>query len=304
MNYFKKKAQDSKKTILVTDSGLGGLSIFARIANHLAEKSPWSGVSMVYFNAWPEQYKGYNHLKTMDQKAGVFNNALMAMENFQPDMILIACNTLSVIYPFTPYSKSTGTRVSGIVDHGVQLIHEHLIKDPDSQVILFGTPTTIAEKSHERQLIKMDIDSSRITQQACTDLAGKIERNPFSKSVPQLINANVFKAVAKLHNSKGKVYAALCCTHFGYCRDLFKTALSKRLKQAAVMLDPNQRMADQVVKTQEKHSVSYDIDMHIVSRVFWEPERIEAYGRLLKNVSPLTVKALESYEWKPDLFEV
>jgi glutamate racemase len=305
MNDFKKNQGGPKKTILVTDSGLGGLSIFAGISNRLAEKSPWPAVSMVYFNAWPEQYKGYNHLKTMDQKAGVFNNALMAMENFKPDIILVACNTLSVIYPFTPYSRDTATRVSGIVDHGVQLIHEHLIKDPDSQVILFGTPTTIAEKSHERQLIKMGIDPLRITPQACTDLAGKIERNPFGKDVPQLINANVCKAVSKMQNPTRKVYAALCCTHFGYCKDLFKTALSKLLKQAVVILDPNQRMADQVVKIQDpKTSVSSDIDMHIVSRVFWDPQRIEAYGRLLKNISPLTVKALESYEWKPDLFEV
>jgi hypothetical protein len=49
---------------------------------------------------------------------------------------------------------------------------------------------------------------------------------------------------------------------------------------------------------------SPDIDMQIISRVFWEPARIDAYTKLLKDVSPETVKALSCYKWNPDLFEV
>jgi len=305
MNSLQKKAGRARKIILVTDSGLGGMSVYAQIANHLAKKSPWQDVSMVYFNSWPEQNRGYNHFETMVQKARVFNNALNTMDNFQPDMILIACNTLSVIYPFTPYSKKPKARVAGIVDHGVQLIHENLMADPDSHVIIFGTPTTIAEKSHQHQLIKMGVDPERITNQGCTDLAGKIERNPFSSSVPQMIKANVKEAVLKMNKSKGNVYAALCCTHFGYCQDLFYKALSGYVKRDVTILNPNQRMADQVISDHDKTDVfSPDIDMKIVSRVFLEPERIDAYVRLLKDISPETVKALSSYEWNKNLFKV
>ena len=305
MTLSNKKPAPFKKTILVTDSGLGGMSVFTKIANHLAKISPWQDVSMIYFNSWPEQNKGYNHFETMDQRARIFNNALNAMEQFKPDMILIACNTLSVIYPFTPYSQNTCTTVSGIVDHGVQLIHENLMTDPDSHVIIFGTPTTIADKTHQRKLIKMGIDPDRITSQGCTNLAGKIERNPFSSSVSKMINANVSKAASKMCHPIGKVYAALCCTHFGYCQDLFCKALSKLVKGEVIILNPNERMADQVMEAPgKKDTFSPDIDMHVVSRVFWEPERIDAYVRLLKNISPETVRALAGYEWNPDLFEV
>jgi len=310
MNQFKQKPGLFKKTILVTDSGLGGLSVFARIAEQVSKKSACQDVSMVYFNAWPEQNKGYNHFSSMDQKAGVFDNALTAMEEFHPDMILIACNTLSVIYPFTPYSRDTATRVSGIVDHGVQQVFEHLMADPGSQVILFGTPTTIDQKTHENQLIKMGIDPFRIFGQGCTNLAGKIERNPFDKDVSEMIHDNVSTAVSKMHNPKGKVYAALCCTHFGYCEDLFKTALYRHVKDRAITLNPNQRMAEQAITDlaikgpENTDAVSHNIDMRMVSRVFWEPQRIDAYVRLLKNISLSTVKALAAYEWNPDLFEV
>jgi glutamate racemase len=311
MDSLKNKTGLSRKTILVTDSGLGGMSVFARIAAHLKKKSPWQDVSMVYFNAWPEQYKGYNHFKTMDQRADVFNNALYAMENFNPDMILIACNTLSVIYPFTPYSHDKKTQVSGIVDHGVQLIQKSLISDPDRQVIIFGTPTTIAEKSHQRQLVKMGIDPKRIINQGCTNLAGKIERDPFSQDVSKMIHTNVSKAVSKIKKKPGgRVYAALCCTHFGYCKDLFKTAISGYLKEDVIILNPNKRMADHAISDYEilshdKTDTFYpDIDMKVISRVFWEPERINAYVRLLKDVSPEVVNALAAYEWNPNLFEV
>ena len=310
MDSLKNKTGPAGKTILVTDSGLGGMSVFARIAAHLKKKSPWQDISMVYFNAWPEQDKGYNHFKTMDQRAGVFNNALNAMENFKPDMILIACNTLSVIYPFTHFSKEEKPKVSGIVDHGVQLIQKSLMSDLDSQVIIFGTPTTIAEKSHQQQLVKMGIDPKRIINQGCTNLAGKIERDPFSQDVSKMIHTNVSKAVSKIKKSVGTVYAALCCTHFGYCKDLFKTALSGYVKEDVIILNPNKRMADRAILDYEilshdKTDVFYpDIDMKVISRVFWEPERIDAYVKLLKDVSPEVVKALAAYEWNPDLFEV
>jgi len=310
MNPSEKKVVRYRKIILVTDSGLGGMSVFVQLANHLKKKSAWKDVSMVYFNAWPEQDRGYNHYATMDKMARVFNNALNAMEKFQPDMILIACNTLSVIYPFTHHSQNPGSKVSGIVNHGVRLIHKNLMVDPDSQVIILGTPTTVAEKSHQKQLVKMGVNPGRIISQGCTDLAGKIERNPFSGSVPEMINANVKEAVSKMSEPKGKVCAALCCTHFGYCQDIFYKTLSEHIKGDVIILNPNQRMADQVMEDavmedlDKTDSFSPDIDMRFVSRVSWEPERIDAYIRLLKDVSPESVKALAGYEWNPDLFKV
>jgi len=298
------------KTILVTDSGLGGMSVFARIAAHLKKKSPWQDVSMIYFNAWPEQDRGYNHFESMDQRAGVFDNALNAMESYKPDMVLIACNTLSVIYPLTLYSKNTKIKISGIVDHGVQLIRENLNQDRSSHVIIFGTPTTMAEKTHQQRLVKMGVNPDRITNQECKNLAGKIERDPFSNRVSAMIHANVSKAVSKIPQSVEKVYAALCCTHFGYCSDLFHKTLSDHVNGKVIILNPNKKMADYVISEtgienpDKVTCFSPDIDIKVVSRVFWEPRRIDAYVRLLKKVSPETVKALAGYEWNPNLFEV
>lgn len=294
-----------KTTILVSDSGLGGLSVFADIASRMKKNSSFEKISMVYFNAWPEQNRGYNHFPDMKARAIVFNNAMKAMAEFTPDSILIACNTLSVVYPFTDFSKKTSIKVTGIVDHGVRLIYEHLIKNPDSRVVIFGTPTTIGDGSHINGLIKKGIDPERISTQGCVNLAGKIERAPFSKNVSQMIETNVKEAALQIKSFKGKIFAALCCTHFGYCAEQFSQTLAKFTLGEVCILNPNTRMAKLACETKDTHKIpDPEIDMKIVSRVFWEKSRIRSYEKLLGKVSSQTIEALKKYTWDKDLFQV
>ena len=295
----------TKTTLLVTDSGLGGLSVFADIAGRMEKNAPVEQISLVYFNAWPFEDKGYNHLPDMAEKAMVFNNAMEAMAEFSPDAILIVCNTLSVIYPFTPFSRTGQIRVTGIVDHGVDLIYDHLVQTPDSRVVIFATPTTIGEQTHEKALVNLGIAPGRIVTQGCIDLAGKIERDPFSPDVFGMIDANARQAALKLGPSGGNIFAALCCTHFGYCSQGFASALEKHTRNKIFILNPNIRMAQAVF---DKHSGSGfacpEITMKIVSRVCWDEARINSYEKLLKPVSPRTVDALKRYTWDKDLFQV
>ena len=85
-------------SLLVTDSGLGGLSICAGIVRRLVDSPRYKDFSVVYFNAWPMQDRGYNYLDDDAARVRVFGNALRAMNTYRPDLILIACNTLSVIF--------------------------------------------------------------------------------------------------------------------------------------------------------------------------------------------------------------
>ncbi len=294
----------AEQTLLVTDSGLGGLSVFTEIANQLKAGSPWKTVNLIYFNAWPESHRGYNHFPDMATRARVFHNAITAMAQYHPHRIFIACNTLSVIYPETAFSRETDIAVTGIVTDGVDMIHKQMIQTPDSRVIIFGTPTTTSARSHEMRLKDMGIEGNRIFNQGCVDLAGKIERDPFSDIVPEMIDDNVQKAVAKMGNAGGRVFAALCCTHFGYCRDLFMEAMKKHITRDVVILNPNEAMAHRALKQEKAVTDDPEIKFHIVSRIPWEDTRINAYRRLLEKVSPETVAALGRYELNPNLFSV
>ena len=295
----------ASRTILVTDSGLGGLSVFNDIANRLTKGSPWPRVKLVYFNAWPAPHRGYNHFDAMERRVRVFDNALNAMAAFDPDVILIACNTLSAIYPRTPFCQASPIPVEGIVDHGVQMIFANLMADPGSKAVILGTPTTIAARSHESALVGLGIARERIINIGCTDLAGWIEREPFSETVGQMIRNFVQEAATALGDFSGRVVAALCCTHFGYRQALFEAAFAEFIRATVTILNPNVRMARRVfADVNPSRWASAQVDMHIVSKAVWTEAQVKAYLKLLPDISAATRGALKGYTLDPELFSV
>jgi len=294
---------EKQVTLVVTDSGLGGLSVCAGMAARFAGDARYHRIRLVYFNAWPQQYKGYNHYPDPADRPRVFHNALAGMAKFTPDHIYIACNTLSAIYPFTRFAGETKIPVTGIVGHGVRMIHDALALDPSACAVIFATPATIHENSHKTALVKQGIAPERIITQGCPDLAGKIERAPFSDEVKTLIDENAALAAQNLKNAGSTVYAGLCCTHFGYCKDHFKGALASHTNKKVDILNPNQAMVDGACRKIISGG-SPQMAIHIVSRVTWEPSRIEAYDRLLSGVSPGVASALKNYRLDKNLFSI
>lgn len=290
-------------TLLVTDSGLGGLSVCAGMAARFANDARYERIHLVYFNAWPEQDKGYRHYPDPADRIRVFHNALAAMAKYNPDHIYIACNTLSVIYPFTRFAKKTTIPVTGIVDHGVQMIYNALSRDDSACAVIFATPITIHENKHKTALVEQGIAPERIITQGCLALAGKIERAPFSDEVKSLIDENAAKAAQNLKNAGSTVYAGLCCTHFGYCKNMFKNALARHTGRKVKILNPNEAMIDAACRDIVAGG-SPQMSVDIVSRVTWEPAGIEAYERLLSTVSPDVIDALKNYRLDRQLFSV
>lgn len=294
---------EKKITLVVTDSGLGGFSVFNDIAGRLVKRSPWQNVQLIYVNAWPAPHRGYNHFKTEERRARIFNNALKAMAAFQPDRILIACNTLSVIYPQTQFAQNTPVPVEGIVDHGIQMLYEKLSADPDSKAIVLGTPATAAAKSHEKGLVKKGITKDRIINVGCTDLAGFIEREPFSIKVEQTIHRFIKETGEQMDGFSGNIHAALCCTHFGYRQDIFTNAFQQYFNEKVTILNPNIRMADQVfagMDSLQDHPV--DIRMKVISKAVWGAEQISAYQKLIPNMPEQIKEALQCWEHNDELF--
>ena len=303
MNDLKNTSNAPDQSIVITDSGLGGLSVFNDLANRLKKKSPWPSVRMTYVNAWPAPHRGYNHFKSFDRKNRVFNRALNSMRQFDPDQILIACNTLSVIYPETDFFKRSGIPIEGIVDHGIQMLFEKLSRDPDSVCVILGTPTTTMAKSHEQGLKKLGISKKRIVNMGCTNLAGFIERNPFSDEIVQMIDGFAQQTGDKLHGFSGNVYAGLCCTHFGYKTSQFKTAFDQFVPGTTHLLNPNVRMAEKIACSgQEGNSGAAAIDMKLVSQAVWTDDQIQAYLDLIPDMSTQLQAALKNYRHDEQLF--
>jgi glutamate racemase len=298
-------------TIVVTDSGLGGLSVYAGILKGLSRTAaPGSGINLIYVNAWPEKDRGYNHYPDMARKAAVFDRALAAMAALRPDTLVIACNTLSVIYPHTEFFQTTRIPVHDIIGQGVNLVADLLAKKPETGIILFGTPTTAQSQVHAHELTHKGIALDRIITQGCTGLAGTIERNPFDPSINLMIQDNVDQAMAKGGNRFHPLAAALCCTHFGYCEDLFASALARHTGAPPEILNPNQGLAEQVVMETGKQGFFSSADrmpglnLQILSRIPFEPLRIQSYATLFESHAPRVAAALNHYQYLPDLFHI
>ena len=300
-DFFKK---DSVK-ILVTDSGLGGMSVTADVAARMEGSGVFNNVEVIFFNAQPHEKSGYNSLKSAQQKITIFNNALNAMEeNFQPDLILIACNTLSVIYEYTEYSKLTDIPVIGIVGTGVDLIKNRLDRQNDSKVLLFATKTTVNQDKHREGLKALGISSDKIIAQACPKLAGRIERGPESDTTKALVKKYVNEILARVQDPDTSLYVSYNCTHYGYVDDLFRKEFMARGIRIKEFLNPNPLMADFIfTENYIGRYKSTTVNVKIVSQPELSPGKLGAIYGLIESVSEKTADALMEYEYNPNYFE-
>jgi len=290
--------------IIVTDSGLGGLSVAADVFKRLKINKVFKNAEVIFFNAQPHLESGYNMMATTDQKVQVFDNALHAMDKeFKPDAILIACNTLSVLYDYTNYSKDNDIPVISIVGTGVDLIKSEMTED-SSQVIIFATGTTVKQGKHKDALIKDGISADRIWTQACPGLAGQIERGPHSDSTVALVNRFVKNITSEIPESNKNMLVSYNCTHYGYVDGVFKKAFKDAGIHVKKFLDPNPLMSDFMF---EKQYLNRYPDGRVNIRVFSQPEIIPekqtAISDLIKIQSLETAEALLTYTFVPEFFE-
>ncbi len=297
--------QKRRVTIAITDSGLGGLSVMAEAVRRMKDAGEFEQVEFIYYNALFSSEGGYNSLRTRVEKIHVFDSALGSLEKkFHPDLILIGCNTLSVLYEDTLFSKKTRTPVVGIVEPGVALIAASLGSKPDSMVTIFGTPTTIAEGSHKSGLAALGVSPSRIIEVACPELEIYIERDFAGDDTEMVISACVDEALAELPKPAPPLYASLNCTHFGYSLPLWKKAFQEAGVRPEAILNPNSRLANVLFKPELLGRYSKtQISVRVVSMIEVGGQKIESLGKWLSAVSPETAEALGRYQLDPSLFE-
>jgi len=292
-------------TIVIVDSGMGGLSICADVHSGFMKKRSHDRVELIYFNAWPEEKRGYNSLPGHADRVRVFNSALEAMERLKPDLILIACNTLSILYPDTPFAHRTGIPVTGIIEVGVTMVLEHLLANPNSQAIILGTLMTVNSATHQKALVERGIPAARIIGQQCNQLATRIESGPESAAVAAMLDGFLSEAATKIAGDAVPIYAVLCCTHFGYAERLFREWFDQHLTQRVEILNPNQALSRFVLdQYPENGAEETDVEVRVLSRIRWDEVKVNAIAAALDRISPQTTAALRNYHQDPGLFEV
>ncbi len=334
--------------LVITDSGIGGLSACAAIERMLRDRlrptsdvrHPTSGAvggasapcaRLTYFNAWPNDGSGYNDMPDIAARAQVFDRALNAMASLAPDRIVIACNTLSIVYERTAFRRTPGADgrtpaipVLGIVDAGAELFHQALLADPASSIVLMGTRTTIESDVHRARLLREGVEPGRIGTVACHGLAKAIETDARPEAIGDLMDGCA-AAAAAANLAGDRLLLGLCCTHYSYVSDELCAALERSCGREVRALDPNERLVEQALSdvwfraeartapaefgtasSRQEHRGEAEepaaVSVRVVSRVEMSERSVKAIAERIAGVSPATADALLSYTRVPDLF--
>lgn len=289
--------------ILITDSGVGGLSVAAYAEQFVRTHGFAEPVRLTFANAAPANDYGYNSMPTTEVKLETFDRFLRNVTaRFSPDSIYVACNTLSVLLPETPYFAGASIPVKGIVETGVKLLLHELSLDGGSVAIVFGTQTTIDAGAYPRLLEERGIAPERIVTQACPGLADTISEDREGSETSKEIARWVGTAVAKLPPESARVIACLACTHYGYRKDLFAAAFEEAGVKAKV-INPNERAVDDIFTSDSPRcDENRDVPVEFVTRYRIPQATIDALTFFLDDISPRTVAAMRNFVHIPDLF--
>lgn len=290
--------------ILITDSGVGGLSVVAYAEEFVRRHGVSEPVRLTFANAAPENDYGYNSMPSKAAKLETFDRFLRNVTaRFSPDSIYIACNTLSVLLPETPSFANAKIPVQGIVETGAKLLLQQLEADPESVAMIFGTQTTIDAGAYPAILRARGIDPSRIVSQACPGLADTISEDREGSKTAAEIRGWVLEAIAKSQRPGAPVIACLACTHYGYRRELFAAAFEEAGIRAKVV-NPNERAVDDLFGADLARGggAVHDAEVQFVTRYAIPATTVETLTFFLSGISPKTVAAMQHFVHLPDLF--
>ena len=293
-----------KMKILVTDSGIGGLSIAAELYERVKSEKHFEQAEIIFFDCRPSADCGYGPLGSNSVRARVFSKALTAMhEKFAPDVIIIACNTLSSIYELTEFSQNPAVPVMGIIEDGVAQIAEQLITFPEQHMILLGTPTTVDSGMHKELLNRSGIDSERLHYQACPGLPEAISRDANSQDVREMIKAFVNKAKQEIADKEFGI--SLLCTHFGYSLPYFDEAAGKYLEFSNKIVNPNSTLVDSFLKNHgQGRKENTDVEIKCYTHSTVSPESKDKMFPLIASLSPDAADAFMKLECTHDMFHI
>jgi len=261
---------------------------------------------VVFFNCLPSPALGFDAMESGERRGRVLTRALDCMvSRFQPDAILLACNTISVIYESTAFSARATAPVLGIVEMGTDMIEDHLRRQPRAQVILFAAPTTVQSGAHKRILCDRGGSADQLMYQRCDGLISAIERDPQGPATRELVGRHVAEALKKIPDRSLPTVASFNCTHFGYVEETFRDAFRSRGIELAAILDPTGRMAGAfLAEARAGRFASPEVTVEVVTQTPHAPERREAISRLIAPRSECTAAALMNDTCIPGLFSI
>ena len=243
----------------VFDSGIGGLTVVkSLLENKLFEE-------IVYFGDTARVPYG------IKDKSTIIRYAIEAVEffkNFELDLIIVACNTVSA-YALNEMREVSPCPVIGVVEAGI-LATANALKDKNSNILILGTKATINSKAYE---IGLRAEGFTNLQAKATGLFVPIvEEEIYEGEILEATFKHYFINLAKPDA------IILGCTHFPLIADAIKNHFGKE----TILIHSGDAIVEQLQK-----DFCFDTKYETTKLEFFaseNPESLKAIGKKWLNL--------------------
>jgi glutamate racemase len=180
----------------VFDSGVGGLSVVkSLLEHHLFEE-------IIYFGDTARVPYGVKDQNTIIRYS---LEALEFFKNFEIDLLITACNTVSA-YALDEMRLHSDCDVIGVVEPGV-LALKNAIPDTDADILILGTKATVKSEAYGKAL--RELQYHNLHSKATTLLVPIVEEGLYTGEILQSALHYYFNDLAHTPDA-----IILGCTHF------------------------------------------------------------------------------------------
>ena len=209
----------------VFDSGIGGLTVVKSLLEHQLFEE------IIYFGDTARVPYGSKDKNTIIRYA---IEAVEFFKNFELDMIIVACNTVSA-YALDEMRESASCPVIGVVEAGV-LATSNAVKNKDDKILVIGTNATVKSKAYEDGLTALGF--TKLQTKATPLFVPLVEEEIFDGSIVDATLKHYFENITQ---PKAII---LGCTHF----PLLSQTLQKYFGDKAMLI----HSGDAIVEYLEK----------------------------------------------------
>ncbi|HEX5670751.1 MAG TPA: glutamate racemase [Sulfuricurvum sp.] len=211
----------------VFDSGVGGLSVVKSLLEHKLFEE------IIYFGDTARVPYGVKDQNTIIRYS---LEALEFFKNFEIDLLITACNTVSA-YALSEMRLHSECDVIGVVDPGV-LALKNAIPNTDANILILGTKATVKSQAYEKGL--RELGYSNLNAIATTLLVPIVEEGLYDGEILQSALHYYFSDLPKAPDA-----VILGCTHFPLVAD----AIHRYFKGKSTLI----HSGEAIVEYLEKH---------------------------------------------------
>ncbi|MDE6886817.1 MAG: glutamate racemase [Helicobacteraceae bacterium] len=240
----------------VFDSGVGGLSVLKSLINSNFFKE------IIYYGDTARVPYG---MKDKDIIIKFSLEALDFFNNFNIDMLIVACNTVSA-YGLDSMQRQTSYPIVGVIESGVLSLHNK-VQDRNKKILILGTKATIQSNIYAKKLESLGYKNIKSLQTGL--FVPLVEEGIFS--------GDLLDSTFRYYFSEIEIPNAIIlgCTHF----PLIQNEIKKYFYNKPILIHSGEAIVEYLTKNyklKEMHSNEPKISFYASNN----PKAIESYAKI------------------------